>query len=136
MLQPQVEPAVKAQSVAILPGSMAIYADLFVWKSVPWLERAACRSHPDWWWFENGQTRNSENVRNRAKKICKECPMRWQCLAKYMDQPDGIWGGLDLAERQRLAPSIPTRLRGNTAVLRAVVNLDYREDEDGTLRVS
>ena len=39
----------------------------------------------------------------QAKRICRECPVREQCLSYAMDSPidHGIWGGLTERERRR-----------------------------------
>lgn len=39
-----------------------------------------------------------------AKALCARCPVRAQCLSFALDsrQDDGVWGGLDEAERRRL----------------------------------
>ena len=38
-----------------------------------------------------------------AKKICRACPVRRECLAYAMDEPvdHGIWGGMTERERRR-----------------------------------
>ena len=39
-----------------------------------------------------------------AKAVCSTCPVRLECLeyAIATRQDDGVWGGLDEAERKRL----------------------------------
>jgi WhiB family transcriptional regulator, redox-sensing transcriptional regulator len=39
-----------------------------------------------------------------AKRICRDCPVRQQCLEDAMDrnEPFGIWGGLSERERRAL----------------------------------
>jgi WhiB family redox-sensing transcriptional regulator len=38
-----------------------------------------------------------------AKRICRTCPVRRECLAYAMDEPvdHGIWGGMTERERRR-----------------------------------
>ena len=38
-----------------------------------------------------------------AKRVCRACPVRKECLAYAMDEPvdHGIWGGLTERERRR-----------------------------------
>jgi WhiB family redox-sensing transcriptional regulator len=38
-----------------------------------------------------------------AKKVCRACPVRGECLAYAMDAPidHGIWGGMTERERRR-----------------------------------
>lgn len=40
----------------------------------------------------------------QAKSICRECPVKAECLAEAIREEynDGIWGGLTPAERSRL----------------------------------
>jgi WhiB family redox-sensing transcriptional regulator len=39
-----------------------------------------------------------------AKAVCKECPVRRECLIAALTErhPDGIWGGFTTRERQRI----------------------------------
>lgn len=37
-----------------------------------------------------------------AKEVCSHCPVRAECRAAGMGERQGIWGGLDEVERQRL----------------------------------
>ena len=45
----------------------------------------------------------------RARRLCKVCPVRRRCLAVALAcrEPDGIWGGLDVFERQRVQRQLP-----------------------------
>jgi WhiB family redox-sensing transcriptional regulator len=38
-----------------------------------------------------------------AKRVCRTCPVRAECLAYAMDEPvdHGVWGGLTERERRR-----------------------------------
>lgn len=63
-----------------------------------WRSQAVCaQSDPDLW-FSPGAVEHRE-----AKKICRECPVRRQCLAYAMEAPvdHGVWGGLTERERRR-----------------------------------
>jgi WhiB family redox-sensing transcriptional regulator len=44
-----------------------------------------------------------------AKRICRLCPVRQECLAYAMDEPvdHGIWGGLTERERRRYRRRAP-----------------------------
>lgn len=64
-----------------------------------WAQRAACASravNPDWWHAPPG-----DDAETAARSVCGSCPVRRSCLAHALatDEPDGIWGGLDDAER-------------------------------------
>jgi WhiB family redox-sensing transcriptional regulator len=69
------------------------------YKPMPWFEEAACTSSdPDAWWPAKGG-----NI-DKAKRICRDCPVRAPCLKYALDtnQKDGIWGGLSVNERRKL----------------------------------
>lgn len=104
------------------PGHLQSLADVIVWKSVPWRLQALCRylHHPSWW-FHEGQKKQDLNIQEKAKRVCRQCPVRWQCLAKYMAEPAGIYGGFDYEERQALIPTIPIRLRSQPRVLKEIL---------------
>lgn len=68
-----------------------------------WRLQAACRNHPnpELWFpqFEDRKTCNEE-----AKQICRSCPVRDQCLAFAMNNPNisGIWGATTTRERAKV----------------------------------
>lgn len=37
-----------------------------------------------------------------AKRICRDCPVKMECLEKGMNEPYGIWGGTTPEERKKL----------------------------------
>jgi hypothetical protein len=81
-----------------------------------WGQRAACASRrvdPDWWFAPA-----DDELQTVARGVCATCPVRRSCLAYALatGEPDGVWGGLDEAERVwlRLALAEGTRV---TAVL-------------------
>lgn len=39
---------------------------------------------------------------DRAKMICRDCPVRVQCARDHLGEKDGVWGGLDPAQRYAL----------------------------------
>jgi WhiB family transcriptional regulator, redox-sensing transcriptional regulator len=66
-----------------------------------WRDRAACRRRgvdPEVFFPEKGGSARP------AKRICRQCPVRADCLAYAIAtrQQFGIWGGLSQRERQRL----------------------------------
>ena len=65
-----------------------------------WMNRAACRSYPGWWWF-------TASTRRRAIRICGRCPVRVECLTYALDgdERNGVWGGLTVEARERAALS-------------------------------
>lgn len=63
-----------------------------------WRAQALCsRIDPDLF-FAVGAREHRE-----AKSICKQCPVRTQCLVHAMEAPidHGIWGGMTERERRR-----------------------------------
>lgn len=77
--------------------------DFAPFSAQPWRKDAACKSLPtsDFFPFP---TEKDKAV--NAKRICAECPVREACLADGLAEPDGIRGGLDAAERRRLAKKL------------------------------
>ena len=63
-----------------------------------WRARALCaKTDPDLF-FSPGALEHKA-----AKRICRECPVRRECLVYAMDTPMdfGVWGGLTERERRR-----------------------------------
>lgn len=86
-----------------------------------WQSQGRCAKHPDPdLWFApiedqspryahlamDPRARARKRDRDRAKEICRACPVRAQCLQYSLTDPDarvnGMWGALDKAERTRL----------------------------------
>jgi WhiB family redox-sensing transcriptional regulator len=62
-----------------------------------WRANGLCsQADPDLW-FAVGALEHK-----RAKTICRQCPVRRECLVYAMDEPvdHGIWGGLTERERR------------------------------------
>jgi WhiB family redox-sensing transcriptional regulator len=65
---------------------------------VDWTERAACKgTDPDELFVQGA-------AQNRAKLICRGCPVRTECLADALDHriEFGVWGGMTERERRAL----------------------------------
>ena len=63
-----------------------------------WTARAACKgTDPDELFVQGA-------AQNRAKLICRGCPVRTECLADALDNriEFGVWGGMTEEERRRL----------------------------------
>jgi WhiB family redox-sensing transcriptional regulator len=75
-----------------------------------WMEFALCRGADPELWFPAGEpgSRGYEAMARRARGICADCPVRSACLddALASGTDDGIWGGLDPAERRALAARV------------------------------
>src|SRR4051794_12731983 len=63
-----------------------------------WTARAACRNADPDALFVQGA------AQNRAKLICRGCPVRTECLADALDNKIefGVWGGMTERERRAL----------------------------------
>jgi WhiB family redox-sensing transcriptional regulator len=65
-----------------------------------WREQAACRGENPELWFP--ATTGTSKQRAHAVAICKQCPVRAQCLTYAVTRPElhGIWGGVSEKRRQ------------------------------------
>jgi WhiB family redox-sensing transcriptional regulator len=75
-----------------------------------WRIRAACRGPETALFFPpaTSERREDREARERrAKSICRECPVRTECLdhALRVGEMHGIWGGLNEFERRGLTES-------------------------------
>lgn len=74
---------------------------------VDWATAAACREgDPDALFVQGAE-------QNVAKKVCKGCPVRMECLADALDNrvEFGVWGGMTERERRALLrkhPDVPS----------------------------
>lgn len=82
-----------------------------------WREAAACLNHDPDLFFPTGATAPIGREIERAKTVCRGCPVRSACLqwALGAGQLSGIWGGLTEEERRswarRRGESVPTRAK-------------------------
>lgn len=63
-----------------------------------WRAFAMCSGGDPDLWFASGAQEHK-----LAKRVCRQCPVRRQCLEYAMDEPvdHGVWGGLTERERRR-----------------------------------
>lgn len=68
-----------------------------------WRHDAACLGHDPELFFPSGLTAPAWQELERAKAICRDCPVRAHCLQWALDtgQDAGVWGGLSENERRR-----------------------------------
>jgi WhiB family redox-sensing transcriptional regulator len=67
-------------------------------KPAPWMAEGLCREVDGDLWFPEVGFSGKE-----AKRICRACPVREQCLALALEQGEqGIWGGTSERDRQRM----------------------------------
>ena len=81
-----------------------------------WMMFALCQQvDPEKWFPVRGASVTD------AKRICRDCPVRTQCLQYALDNDErfGIWGGLSERERRRLKRGPRERARDMAALGRA-----------------
>lgn len=105
----------------IMEGAALLATVPPVGQDTDWMTEGRCVRHPDPdLWFAPIEeqspryahmSRKARQIarakdRNRAKEMCRACPVRAQCLRFSLDNPDarewGMWGGLDKSERTKL----------------------------------
>jgi len=126
--------AVEWRERAASDGSMAIFKDVFQWTPPPWIRNASCRSaiYRPSWWFRGGNKKIDRQIRERAKAICiYECPVRYRCLSRFLQEPGGIFGGMDDEERTELAESVHFELWSDPDALRAKVEGHLMRERQG-----
>ena len=93
-----------------------------------WTTRAACKgTDPDELFVQGA-------AQNRAKLICRGCPVRTECLADALDNgiEFGVWGGMTERERRALLRRRPdvTSWRDLLERARSRAKSILREDPD------
>lgn len=70
-----------------------------------WQQRAACREAASAVFFHPELERGAAKRRRveRAKAVCQRCPVIMECRRQSirLEEPYGVWGGLDEAERRQ-----------------------------------
>lgn len=81
------------------------------WDADAWRLRAACRDSAPELFFPVGATGLALEQIERAKDVCRRCPVRAECLdfALETNQEAGVWGGTSEEERRGLRRERPTR---------------------------
>ena len=74
-----------------------------------WVGRALCTGMPSHVFFIDHSVKALESPTlkiqdkwDAAKKVCGNCPVKALCARDSLGEIEGVWGGLDPAERQRL----------------------------------
>ena len=67
-----------------------------------WRDRAACQGVDPEMFFPIGDSRHAVRQRAAARAVCDGCLVRTACLAfaERVGIADGVWGGLDEADRR------------------------------------
>lgn len=78
------------------PGRSAIAPDLGH-EPPAWFADALCTQFdPEMFWPEKGASPSA------PKSVCASCPVRAECLAFGLAEPEGVYGGLSGRERRKL----------------------------------
>lgn len=91
-----------------------------------WTTYAACRNEdPDALFVQGAE-------QNRAKKICRGCPVRTECLADALDNriEFGVWGGMTERERRALLRRRPNVRSWRALLERARDDYERQPDSD------
>jgi WhiB family redox-sensing transcriptional regulator len=69
-----------------------------------WRDRAACLGENPELFFPDGNTSPARLQTEKAKAVCRRCPVVEACLkwAMQSGQDAGVWGGLSESERRTL----------------------------------
>jgi WhiB family redox-sensing transcriptional regulator len=69
-----------------------------------WIERARCIGEDPELFFPVGTSAPAVEQADRAKAVCRRCPVIDACLSWSLDtcQDAGVWGGLDEEERREI----------------------------------
>ncbi|SER95516.1 Transcription factor WhiB [Lentzea xinjiangensis] len=82
------------------------------WSVPDWHERGACQLFPELDWIE-AKAKSPQAL--ACKTICAACPVRYDCAISALErgEPNGIWGGLDRADRKKIAVEFGFPLPGD-----------------------
>jgi len=74
------------------------------WNADEWRHRAACRDSEPKLFFPAGETGPALDQAEAAIAVCRQCPVRGECLAFALasNQEAGVWGGATEWERRKL----------------------------------
>jgi len=68
--------------------------------TTPWQDDALCAQiGGDLWFPDKGESPA------RAKRICRDCPVRLPCEEAGRYEPHGVWAGMTYRERLALRPT-------------------------------
>ena len=71
---------------------------------INWRVRAVCRTEdPELFYPVSSSGHVYAAQVERAKAVCRRCPVRAECLSEALASPqDGVWGGTTEAERRAI----------------------------------
>lgn len=94
--------------MSILASSLALGSADYTWR-----RSALCRDTDPELFFPIGTTGQALLQISRAKEVCCECPVKFECLdfAMETNQDTGIWGGTSEEERRQMRREVAARAR-------------------------
>ncbi|HEY9367537.1 WhiB family transcriptional regulator [Streptomyces sp.] len=72
-----------------------------------WMRRGACRKEDPELWFPLGDGDGFTDQIDKARALCRSCPVVLRCLSFGLTQEYGIWGGTTEKERRGLRRQLP-----------------------------
>lgn len=90
-----------------------------------WIERSRCVGEDPELFFPIGTTEPAIEQTAQAIEVCRECPVRSECLEWALDtcQDAGVWGGLGEEDRREI------RRARRRATAAAATGAPSRDDE-------
>jgi WhiB family redox-sensing transcriptional regulator len=74
-----------------------------------WRKQAACFGYPVYHWFPESKEIEEQIL---AMQVCSQCPVKEDCLEYSLwHEQDGIWGGMNQTDRQKLRKKRRIRIR-------------------------
>jgi WhiB family transcriptional regulator, redox-sensing transcriptional regulator len=67
-----------------------------------WAHLAACRDAAGVDFYAEGKNKAVQREIERARAVCRACPVDLSCLEAGLQEKFGLWGGLTPVERRRL----------------------------------
>ena len=90
----------------------------------PWVKQALCKSetaeHLETFYPEPSS--HGGNPLAVARKMCLQCPVRYECLEYGLDEQWGVWGGHSASQRRKLS----SMMKKGSTLLEASQQIDAR----------
>jgi len=85
------------------------------WTPEEWVEEATCRQVGTELFFPPDDKPVPRDFYLRAKKVCRQCPVKDDCLDYGLDERYGVWGMTTPRERARIREAQETTDRATMA---------------------
>jgi hypothetical protein len=91
-----------------------------------WTKQALCRDVPEAKHLNTMYPDRAETPGGKhlvpARKLCLQCPVRYECLEAGLQEEFGIWGGHSLSQRRRII----TLVKSGSSLIEASQAIDAR----------